>query len=307
MRRHLIWLALVVATTAVGPAPTTAGTRASCDVNLSSGANIQRAIDRHREGTRFCLSGTFQISSEIRPKDGISLRGPAELVAHGDVIEAIDATKAVGVSILRLDIHGFTERAFKCGERSLVRNSYFHHNGRNGMGGGECHGMLVVRTELAFNGGDEHLGSGSAGIKVAGSRGVVIRKNHVHDNLGVGIWCDAFCSNWLVEHNVAVRNSRKGIFFEKGDGAVIRHNTATGNNASQQRVGGGIAAVSSVGVEIYGNTLGGNQEHGIKVWEDRRPYVLDDVVVYDNDLAGDDLSGCTEPGVSCWDNARIGD
>jgi len=273
---------------------------------VSPGDSIQRAIDRHPEGTWICLSGTYRIASTIIPKDGTVLQGPAELVAAAGVTQGVDATKAARVQIRRLTMHGYTERAFKCGPRSLVRDSFFHHNGRNGMGGGECHGLRVIGTEIADNGNPGDLGSGSAGIKIAGSRNAVIRGNLVHDNLGVGIWCDVDCRDWLVERNRVFRNSRKGIFFEKGDGAMIRFNVARSNNASLQRVGGGICAVSSVNVRIHDNLLGGNHEHGIKVWDDDRGYVLSGVLIDGNDLAGDDLSGCSESGVECSANRDVG-
>jgi hypothetical protein len=276
-------------------------------VYVAAGANIQKAIDDHQAGTPFCLHGTYRIRKTIVPKDGTKLRGPAVIRPRRSGIPvAIDASKAVRVHLVRLEIFGFGERAFECGARSSVNASYFHNNRRNGMGGGECHRMQVVGTELAYNGTDRQLGKGSGGIKVAGSVGVVIQRNFVHDNIGTGIWCDENCRDWLVARNRALRNTRKGIFFEKGDGAVIRYNVSRRNNRYHQHVGGGIATVSSRRVKIYGNRLGFNKEHGIKVWKDGRGYALHGIVVRDNDLAGDDLSGCWELGVTCLGNIHVG-
>jgi hypothetical protein len=276
-------------------------------VSIAAEANIQKAIDRRPAGTRFCLHGTYHIGRTIVPKDGTRLRGPAVIRPRSSgILEAIDASKAVRVHLIRLEISGFKERAFECGARSLVRASYFHNNRRNGMGGGECHRMLVVGTELAFNGTDRQLGKGAGGIKVAGSVGVVIRENFVHDNIGTGIWCDENCRDWLVAGNRTVRNARKGIFFEKGDGAVIRYNVSRRNNRYLQDVGGGIGTVSSRDVKIYGNRLGSNKKHGIKVWKDSRGYALHGIVVRQNDLNGDDISGCKELGVTCTGNVDVG-
>ncbi len=285
-----------------------AGARSRCrGVSLAAGANIQRAIAGHAAGTRFCLHGTYSIGKTIVPKDGTKLQGPAAIrPARSGIAQAIDAAKATGVQLIRLDIARFAERGFKCGPRTLVRASYLHNNRRNGMGGGECHHMRVVRTELAYNGNDQDLGRGAGGIKIAGSVGVVLRRNFVHDNIGTGIWCDENCRDWLVARNKSVRNTRKGIFFEKGDGAVIRYNISRRNNRYQQHVGGGIGTVSSRDVKIYGNRLGSNWEHGVKVWQDSRGYLLSGIVVSDNNLDGDDLSGCSELGVTCLHNVHIG-
>ncbi len=287
----------------VPPAPEV---QAACNgVRIASGENIQRAIDQRGAGTAFCLTGTYTIRTTIKPKNGTVLRGPAVLVAANGVDQGIDATKASGVQLISLEIRGFDDRAFKCGERSVVRASYFHHNGRNGMGGGECHYLLVVDSRFTDNGNLDELGQGSAGIKIAGSDHAVIRGNLVEDNTGVGIWCDEDCRDWLVEGNRAFRNGRKGIFLEKGAGAIIRNNTSRNNNYLRQAVGGGIGAVSSIDVQIYGNLLGGNTAHGIKVWDDRRGYRLDDVTIHHNDLDGDQLSGCNEDGVTCTSNTNV--
>ena len=272
-------------------------------VAIPSGADIQAKIDANPGGTTFCLSGTYAIDDEIFPKAGDEFVGPATIVNGGGLIEGFDLDRVSGVVIDDLDISGFIERAIKCGQNATVRNSRLHHNLRNGLGGGNCSGLVVTGNEIDHNGSEAHIGSGAAGIKLAGdSDGTVVTNNHVHDNVGNGLWWDEDARDAWVEGNVLNGNCRKGLMYETGAGPItVVNNVITDNNWCDQAVGGGIGVVSSRNVEIRGNTITGNERHSIKVWKDSRGYQLDNIWIHDNDVS-EAPTGCDLAGVICQSN-----
>jgi Right handed beta helix region len=50
-------------------------------------------------------------------------------------------------------------------------------------------------------------------VKIDLSDGVTFRSNHVHDNVGPGLWCDINCHNVVYEDNLVERNQGAGIFY----------------------------------------------------------------------------------------------
>jgi parallel beta-helix repeat protein len=200
---------------------------------------------------------------------------------------------------------GFALRAIQPGPYNLVTNSFLHHNGRNGLGCGECDYLRVENNVIAYNGSNDFLGQGSAGIKSVANF-VTIRSNKVHSNVGNGIWFDVDARSQLIERNQVYGNTRKGIFIEISDGAVIRYNTVQRNNCAvvisgcepRNDASGGIATNSSRNIEIYGNVLGGNEVAGINFRDDSRAYAPPfNIRVYDNMLNGDRIANCE----SSWD------
>ena len=277
-------------------------------------------MDANPPGTRFCLSGNFKITRTIRPKSGNAFIGPAVLDGEGP-LDRYDAVKfygidGQGVSNLRyekLEVRDF-EIGLRPGPAALVVNNYVHHNARVGVGCGECDGHQLIGNELAYNGSNEHLGSGASGYKSV-SNGLIVRGNYAHDNVGNGIWFDSDAMSVLVEGNVSERNSRKGIFYEVSSGpAVIRNNLVRLNNCavviagcSPQNggaPGGGIATNSSKNVEIYGNVLGGNTVAGINFRDDSRPFAPPfNIAVHDNQMHGDEVRNCrSEWSIVCKNN-----
>jgi uncharacterized membrane protein YgcG len=273
-------------------------------VAIPAGADIQAKIDANPVGTRFCLSGTYAIDDEIFPKAGNAFVGPATIVNGGGLIEGFDLDRVSGVVIDGLDISGFIERAIKCGQDATVRNSHLHHNLRNGLGGGNCSGLLVTGNEIDHNGSEAVLGVGAAGIKLAGdSDGTTVTNNDIHDNIGNGLWWDEDARDAWVEGNVLQRNCRKGLMYETGAGPItVVNNVIVDNNWCDQAVGGGIGVVSSRNVEIRGNTVTGNERHSIKVWKDSRGYQLDNIWIHDNDVS-EPPTGCDLSGVTCQNNS----
>ncbi len=77
-----------------------------------------------------------------------------------------------------------------------ILNNYIHHNGNLGIGGGLGRstlqsGVLIQGNELAYN-NYAHVKPNyqAGGAKVAGTRGVIFRRNYSHDNEGNGFHAD---------------------------------------------------------------------------------------------------------------------
>src|ERR671912_391959 len=79
---------------------------------------------------------------------------------------------------------------------------------------------------------------------------VEVKNSYIHDNQGVGIWCDEFChdsdshpNGFWVHDNLVVNNGRAGIRFEQvGDvadsgEALIENNEVHGNSTGEVRSG----------------------------------------------------------------------
>ena len=115
------------------------------------------------------------------------------------------------------------------GTGSRVRNCDVHHNGQIGIAGngndilhrGQPH---LVEQYLWLRSGWE-----AGGVKIAESDGVTFRGNHVHDNYGLGLWCDVDCRNVVYEEISSRTINMIGIFHEISFKAVIRNNVLRHN------------------------------------------------------------------------------
>ncbi|MEJ1978036.1 MAG: right-handed parallel beta-helix repeat-containing protein [Acetobacteraceae bacterium] len=97
----------------------------------------------------------------------------------------------------------------------------------------------------------------AGGVKVAESRGVVFTGNHVHHNIGPGLWCDVNCRAVLFENNTVEDNAAAGIFYEISSDAVIRDNTLrqNGQAVSSWFWGADIQIAASGNVQVYANSV----------------------------------------------------
>jgi parallel beta helix pectate lyase-like protein len=289
--------------------------RRSC-IDVPEGDSIQRAIDRHRPGSAFCLSGTFRIRHPIEPKSGDRFTGPAMLVAANGSDHAFDLKRAHArnVVIKELDISGFDVSGIQCWLGAVIRGSSIHGNDRNGIGCGleNLVSRVVVRgNEIWNNGSEDDAGSGAGGMKFARSgvpgdagSGVTVVGNDVHGNVGNGIWFDVDSAGDVISDNIVTANSRKGILYEISAGpARIFDNVVTGNNTSKLNTGAGISIVSSMRVRVTGNSFGENFNWGVKIRATSRGHRLKNIRIHDNDLNGDEMGGCSLDGTRCWANA----
>jgi hypothetical protein len=143
------------------------------------------------------------------------------------------------------------------GTGSQVRGCDVHHNGQIGIAGNGGD-IVIERNRIWANNtrGFSHRWE-AGGVKIAATDGVVLRGNHVHDNLGPGLWCDINCYNVLYEHNAVERNHGAGIFHEISFNATIRNNLVRHNGAADNNWlwGNDILVAGSQDVEVYGNIL----------------------------------------------------
>ena len=306
-----------------------------CDRSLVGQVDdLHAAVEESPPGTRFCLSGTFALTSPVFPKDGQVFTGPAEIVSSGAqtafdlAVSSIDLS-AADVVIEDLDISGFY-RGIECWLGAVVRGSEIHHNERNAIGCGlkGLGGVTIERNHLHHNGSIEEVGAGAAGVKIANGTGVVIRSNLVESTIGNGLWCDAGCGQIEIVGNTIVGSTRKGIFYEISRGpALVTANTVRENNCSPVHwgngnpdcprgntfgpqgagtAGGGISATSSTNVTITENVLGGNMVAGVNFHDDSRLYDPPFAIAVErNRPNGDAILRCGEWGITCADNEDV--
>jgi hypothetical protein len=143
------------------------------------------------------------------------------------------------------------------GTGSRVRNCDVHHNGQIGIGG-NGKDIRIEDSRIWSNniyGFDPTWEAG--GVKIAESDGVTFRGNHVHDNYGLGLWCDIDCRNVVYEENLVENNQYSGIFHEISFKAVIRNNVLRNNGKGDRGWfwGADILLAASQDVEVTGNTI----------------------------------------------------
>ena len=169
---------------------------------------------------------------------------------------AIHGTDAVGWTIENSEIRFNSGAGIGVGTGGRVRACDIHHNGQIGMAG-EGHDIRIENNRIWDNniyGFDFTWEAG--GVKLGSSDGVVLRGNHVYDNIGPGLWCDIGCRSVLYEKNVVEGNHDAGIFHEISFDAVIRDNVARHNGIDRTWFWGADILISaSQDVEVTGNTL----------------------------------------------------
>lgn len=199
---------------------------------------------------------------------GIGLRGPARNVtvsglvfekyanrAQAGVIDAGDAS--VGWLIEDVEVRYSHGTGLRTHTEMVVRDSFFHHNGQNGIGG-KGDRVLIEGNEISYNGisGFDPFWE-SGGTKWVVTDGLVVRDNHVHHNSGRGLWTDIYNVNTLIEGNLVEDNGQSGIVHEISYRATIRNNIVR-NNGLDFDVwlwGAQILVQNSPDTTVIGNTV----------------------------------------------------
>ncbi len=189
-----------------------------------------------------------------------------------------------------VEVHGVHGAGVRTGDRTIVRNSYLHHNGQMGITVSGGSDVLIEDNEFAFNNVAGFAWGWEAGAsKFTRTERLVVRGNHSHDNNGPGLWTDIDNVDTLYEDNLVEDNLGPGIFHEISYAAVIRNNVVTGNGDEDDLWlwGSGILVAASSGVEVYGNEVRNNTNGISGIQQDRGegplgPYLLDDLDVHDN-------------------------
>jgi parallel beta-helix repeat protein len=265
----------------------------SGDVTIQPGESIQSVVDRHSAGTRFLIAAGVHRNQQVRPRDGDQFVGePGAVLDGGGSTEYAFGGPGDGVLIEGLEIRNYDSPEGKGVLRSVhgarnwtirsneihhnmgqginmvtgfkVIGNYIHHNQQYGIGG-QGPGLVVEGNRISHNntyGSKVNPYQGAGGMKVANTKGMVIRDNCSHDNEGPGLWTDGDNIDVLYENNTVVDNAHAGIKHEVSCRATIRGNTAIGNGFDVPHwvEGGGIVVLNSSNVTITGNIVRGNHD-----------------------------------------------
>ena len=284
-------------------------------VKVGARARLQRAINRAGRGATLCLAGTtYRTSRGIRPRSGQRLVGVSRsrtVIRGASAPVVIYARGTSNVTLKKLSVAGAVGRPAcrpQCGKGIVPGNHTrilrvrVHHNRALGIGGAGP-GLLIRKAEIDHNGHADFYGCCAGAVKAA--QAYTIRKTHVHDNVGVGIWCDVGChgGRWKVVENTVVGNTLGGIRYEISGmtgSAVIKRNVVRSNNLRNAGGHGGIEINSSRNVVIERNRVIANRGPGVIANGRRRPG-LGNISVRFNDLSNDEIHRCGGP-VRCRGN-----
>lgn len=316
--------AVPTTTTTLPPTTTTTAPPSGCSgVQVAAGSNLVTVANAHGAGTTFCLAaGTYNVTQTIPAQTGDKWVGALgannarlSVLTGGDVTEiaighdglgaitlrnliverfntrnqggyaAIKTTRGWTIDNIEVRLNAFTGIYLEAD--ATVTNSYFHHNGKVGVGCFRCHNLLFENNEVSFNNTKLWNQADEGGTKIVGASNVVFRNNYFHDNFDTGIWFDSENVNALIEGNRSINNTNQGIHFEISCSGIIRNNIVEGNAEA------GIFVNASQNVEVYGNTVRDNGD-GIRVWAQDRGtgancrWITDNVDIHDNFVVMDE-------------------
>ncbi len=231
---------------------------------------------------RMTIKG-FQGTAGQKPQQQAAIRGSAGiwktdpgLLASDWLIEDVEASGnyALGIFI---------------GDRFTVRNSTIADNGVAGIGGAESHGGLIEGNVVTGNGAQQLQGyeANGGGMKFTEASGgdtpLVIHRNEIHGNKGVGVWCDIGCTGFHVIDNYIHDQESHGVMFELSSNAMIKGNLIVNANTwsdfSRDFNAGAITVGESSGVTIEGNYVDGAKA-GVVVRQTRRPVLPQEQFLY---------------------------
>jgi hypothetical protein len=203
-----------------------------------------------------------------------------------------------------------------------------HDNGTYCIGSGANGNIRANQLNCYENGYhagslDDPAGRSSSCIKMFGGS-LTLRNSFIHDNDWNGVWCD-FCdqTTWIIEDNILNKNGHAAVQWEISgqldtDTAVVRHNVINRNGwqivAADSYTSSGVIVSGGRNITIVENVIHGNRyvesPEGSSLVCCRGVWVLDDdraswepnlqnVVIRNNDMDGDDIVGCQYEGVTC--------
>ncbi len=230
------------------------------------------------------------------PAGNVTVRGIViEKYANPAQTGAVDAGRGAGWVVRDNEVRYTHGAGIRIGHRAQIVGNNVHHNGQLGVGGVGDDALVEGNTIAYNNAAGYDPGWEGGGTKFAVTRNLVVRNNHVHHNVGAGLWTDIDNIHTLYEGNRVEDNESSGIFHEISYDAVIRNNVVRRNGFafSGWLYGAGILISSSSNVEVVGNTVEDNA-HGINGIDQQRgagrhgPWVLQNLYVHHNEVrAGD--------------------
>lgn len=228
-------------------------------VEMSKTAHLVRSVNGAAVATGVRLSGlTFQHAATPSQLGAVFLEGGNDWTIDHCIFQWNHGIALHSANSLRLQ----------------VNHNTVHHNGQLGIGSNACHQSVYEDNEVNNNNTDLYYGGDweSGGIKITHGDDVIVRRNNVHDNTGIGVWYDIDNRRGVVNDNIINNNYADGIRFEISYGCKIFNNTLNGNGTAWALGPGrggtdkwamvSVAAInvnSSPDVEVYNNTIGQNQ------------------------------------------------
>lgn len=318
----------IVVLTSMLYAPHAEAAKSCSGKNVYPSQDLASVAASSPDGTTFCIhDGTYSISSPVKVgnKDrfiGVYNDSTRPEVKTTKALQVFNANSSSGAVIEGLKISGavggnYCEpgcgQGIRGGNKLTVRDAWITGNKNNGIGGAGS-GLLVENSTIDRNGSYSFTildggKSSAAGIKSAQSP-LTVRNSTISNNYWSGVWCDIDCDALTVEGSTITGNGKAGIQDEVSEGpALIRNNMIKGNGvlpAAQYHVG--LLISNSANIDVYGNTFGGNVDHGIQVIESSRPPDVRNVRIHNNTMNGDTIAsnskvGCTIVGVTCSKNS----
>lgn len=171
-----------------------------------------------------------------------------------------------------VEVTGVHGAGIRAGDDTIIRGSRIHHNGQLGVTGAGGTGLIIEGCEIASNNVAGFRWEWEAGgVKVTNSFDVTFRDNHVHGNLGPGLWADLDTVDTRYEGNLVVGNGGPGIFHEISGAATIRGNEVIDNGFDKTNWlwGAGILVAASSDTEVVANVVRGNANGIAGVQQDR--------------------------------------
>ncbi len=155
-------------------------------------------------------------------------------------------------------------------EGAKVGHNQIHHNGQLGINA-QGTGVLIEHNEIAYNNTrrfDYWWEAG--GAKFVRTKDLTVRHNHVHHNIGPGLWTDADNLNVRYHENLVEDNYGPGIFHEISYDALIVDNLLKRNGLGiGWYMGAGILVAASSNVEVTRNQVLSNANGIVGVHQER--------------------------------------
>jgi parallel beta-helix repeat protein len=266
-------------------------------VRVAPGSDIQGFVNAHPAGTVFILGAGMHRNQKVVSKDGNVFVGePGAILDGGNTVDAAFNGGGKDVTIQGLVIQNYNNPAESSavnagpggwrvignevrynagagigfgGSNTVIEDNYVHHNEQIGILSWKSSDSKVINNEIAHNNPNDKYEYAweAGGTKFLLTTNLYVAGNYVHDNHGPGLWTDANNYKTVYENNTVRDNYGPGIFHEISYDAVIRNNTVTGN--AHRFYLGGILVANASNVEVFGNTLEGNDGGIVGLQDDR--------------------------------------
>lgn len=192
------------------------------------------------------------------PADNVLIKGLVIEKYYNSAQEgAVQGKEAKGWRVERTEFRLNSGVGVAVGTNGAIVDCRIHHNGQLGVSAAGTDILLEGNEIWANNIYGFDFDWEAGGVKITNSDRVTMRDNHVHHNVGPGLWCDINCRDVIYEGNTVEYNAHAGILHEISYAAVIRNNTLreNGQAALLWFWGSEIQVAASQDVEVHGNAM----------------------------------------------------